>query len=149
MVPVTVTIDGEYNSYYYTIFEYVTGLEDPAKYPDAALYQTLVYYGVNYAQSVNFRAPWNKAVVIAALAIDKEGRYSRVYRQKYTFKKYAASPISDLLSTKSPCEGADVKIPYALPQMKAELIKDKPAGDSRFSSENMAKVRKENRVRKF
>ena len=149
MVPVTVTIDGEYNSCYYTIFEYVTGLEDPAKYPDAALYQTLVYYGVNYAQSVNFRAPWNKAVVIAALAIDKEGRYSRVYRQKYTFKKYAASPISDLLSTKSPCEGADVKIPYALPQMKAELIKDKPAGDSRFSSENMAKVRKENRVRKF
>ena len=149
MVPVTVTIDGEYNSYYYTIFEYVTGLEDPAKYPDAALYQTLVYYGVNYAESVNFRAPWNKAVVIAALAIDKEGRYSRVYRQKYTFKKYNASPISDLLSTKSPWESAGVKIPYALPEMKVELIKDKPAGDSRFSAENMEKVRKENRIRKF
>ena len=149
MVPVTVTIDGEYNSYYYTIFEYVTGLEDPAKYPDAALYQTLVYYGVNYAESVNFRAPWNKAVVIAALAIDKEGRYSRVYRQKYTFKKYNASPISDILSTKSPWESAGVKIPYALPDMKVELVKDKPAGDSRFSAENMEKVRKENRIRKF
>ena len=149
MVPVTVTIDGEYNSYYYTIFEYVTGLEDPAKYPDAALYQTLVYYGVNYAQSVNFRAPWNKAVVIAALAIDKEGRYSRVYRQKYTFKKYNASPISDLLSTKSPWESAGVKIPYALPDMKVELVKDKPAGDSRFSAANLEKVRKENRIRKF
>ena len=149
MVPVTVTIDGEYNSYYYTIFEYETGLEDPAKYPDAALYQTLVYYGVNYAESVNFRAPWNKAVVIAALAIDKEGRYSRVYRQKYTFKKYNASPISDILSTKSPWESAGVKIPYALPDMKVELVKDKPAGDSRFSAENMEKVRKENRIRKF
>ena len=148
MVPVTVTIDGEYKSYYYTIFEYVTGLEDPAKYPDAAMYQTLVYYGVNYAQSVNFRAPWNKAVVIAALAIDKEGRYSRVYRQKYTFKKYAASPIEDLL-TKSSSEGADVKVPYALPDMKVELVKDNPAGDSRFSAANMEKIRKENRIRKF
>lgn len=148
MVPVTVTIDGEYKSYYYTIFEYVTGLEDPAKYPDATMYQTLVYYGVNYAQSVNFRAPWNKAVVIAALAIDKEGRYSRVYRQKYTFKKYAASPIEDLL-TKSSSEGAGVKVPYALPDMKVELVKDNPAGDRRFSAENMEKIRKENRIRKF
>ena len=148
MVPVTVTIEGEYNSYYYTIFEYVTGLEDPEKYPDAALYQTLVYYGVNYAQSVNFRAPWNKAVVIAALAIDKEGRYSRVYRQKYTFKKYAASPIEDLL-TKSSSEEAGVKVPYALPDMKVELVKDNPAGDRRFSAANMEKIRKENRIRKF
>ena len=149
MVPVSISIDGDYSSYYYTIFEYVTGLEDPAKYPDAALYQTLVYYGVNYAESVNFRAPWNKAVVIAALAIDKEGRYSRVYRQKYTFRKYNASPISELMSTKSAYEGADVKIPYALPEMKAELVKDRPAGDSRFSAENMAKVKRENRIRKF
>lgn len=149
MVPVTVTIDGEYSSYYYTIFEYVTGLENPDKYPDSALYQTLVYYGVNYATSVNFRAPWDKAVVIAALAIDKEGRYSRVYRKKYTFRKYNASPISDLLSTKSAFVGADVKVPYALPDMKVELKKDKPTGDRRFSAENMEKARRENRIRKF
>lgn len=149
MVPVSISIDGEYSSYYYTIFEYVTGLEKPELYPDAALYQTLVYYGVNYATSVNFRAPWDKAVVIAALAIDKEGRYSRVYRKKYTFRKYNASPISDLLSTKSAFVGADVKVPYALPDMKVELKKDKPTGDRRFSAENMEKARRENRIRKF
>ena len=94
MVPVTVTIDGEYNSYYYTIFEYETGLEDPAKYPDAALYQTLVYYGVNYAESVNFRAPWNKAVVIAALAIDKEGRYFFAEYSNWEGGKDRISPVS-------------------------------------------------------
>ena len=148
MVPVTVTIEGEYKSYYYTIFEYVTGLEDPTKYPDATMYQTLVYYGVNYAQSVNFRAPWNKAVVIAALAIDTEGRYSRVYRQKYTFKKYNASPIDELF-TKSVDNRPAVQIPYALPQTEFELHKSKPSGDSRFSAANMEKVRKENRLRKF
>jgi hypothetical protein len=148
MVPVSISIDGDYKSYYYTIFEYVTGLEDPEKYPDAMLYETLVYYGVYYAESVNFRAPWNKAVVIAAMAIDNEGRYSRVYRQKYTFRKYNASPISDLLS-KAPQTGADVKIPYALPEFNVELKKDKPAGDNRYSAENMEKVRRENRLRKF
>lgn len=148
MVPVTVTIDGEYRSYYYTIFEYVTGLEDPEKYPDSAFYQTLVYYGVNYAQSVNFRAPWNKAVVIAAMAIDTEGRYSRVFRQKYTFKKYNASPIEELF-TKSIDNRPAVNVPYALPETDFELHKTNPSGDSRFSAANMEKIRKENRVRKF
>ena len=124
MVPVTVTIDGDYSSYYYTIFEYVTGLEDPEKYPDAALYNTLVTYGVNYAETVNFRAPWNKAVVIAALAIDPEGRYSRVYRQKYTFRKYNAADINDLF-TKSRDNVSEAKIPYALPDSRKNLrLKD-------------------------
>ena len=36
--------------------------------------------------------------MIAAMAIDKEGRYSRVYRQKVTFKKYQASDINELFS---------------------------------------------------
>ena len=148
MVPVSITIDGDYKSYYYTIFEYVTGLEDPAKYPDAMLYQTLVYYGVYYAESVNFRAPWNKAVVIAAMAIDNEGRYSRVYRQKYTFKKYNASDISELF-TKSPDLTQGVKVPYALPEMSFELKKDGQQGDDRFNAAKMAQVRKENRTRKF
>jgi hypothetical protein len=148
MVPVYVTIDGDYQSYYYTIFEYVTGLEDPAVYPDAMLYETLVYYGVYYAEKVNFRAPWNKAVVIAAMAIDNEGRYSRVYRQKYTFKKYNASDINDLFTRTSSVRG-DVQIPYALPEMLIEVEKDNVRGDDRFSLDNMAKVRKESRLRKF
>ena len=112
------------------------------------LYQTLVYYGVYYAESVNFRAPWNKAVVIAAMAIDNEGRYSRVYRQKYTFKKYNASDISELF-TKSPDLTQGVKVPYALPEMSFELKKDGQQGDDRFNAAKMAQVRKENRTRKF
>lgn len=142
MVPVSISIDGEYSSYYYTIIEYVTGLEKEEVYPDAALYETLVYYGVYYAESVNFRAPWNKAVVIAALAIDKEGRYSRVYRQKYTFKKHNASDIQDFF-TKSIEPKVEVPIPYALPQTEIQITKSAQAGDDRYSAENMAKVRRE------
>ena len=149
MVPVSISIDGDYKSYYYTIFEYVTGLEDPAKYPDAMLYETLVYYGVYYAESVNFRAPWNKAVVIAAMAIDNEGRYSRVYRQKYTFRKGNASDINDLF-TKSAFPRPEVTIPYALPQeQEFELVKNSNESDTRCSSQNLARIKRENRIRRF
>ena len=127
----------------------MTGLEDPAKYPDAMLYETLVYYGVYYAESVNFRAPWNKAVVIAAMAIDNEGRYSRVYRQKYTFRKYDAADINDLF-TKSALPKPEVPIPYALPeQQEVKVVKDRNESDMRFSSENLSKIKRENRLRRF
>lgn len=148
MVPVKISIDGEYKSYYYTIFEYVTGLDKPEVYPDAALYETLVYYGVYYAESVNFRAPWDKAVMLAAMAIDNEGRYSRVYRYKYTFRKRNAAPIEDLF-TKSLLPQSEVKVPYALPEQMLTVEKDRLQGDDRYSTENMTSIRRENRIRRF
>ena len=118
-------------------------------HPDAMLYETLVYYGVYYAEQVNFRAPWDKAVVIAAMAIDNEGRYSRVYRQKYTFRKRNAADIEDLF-TKSAFPQPEVAVPYALPQeQEFELVKDRDESDARFSSRNLNKIKRENRIRRF
>ena len=148
MVPVTVEIDGEYSSYYYTMIDYVTGLENPAKYPDPMLYETLVYYGVYYAEKVNFRAPWNKTVLLAAMAIDKEGRYSRVFRQKCQFKKYQATDINDFF-TKSSTAEAGVTIPFRYDEPELKVIKNDFKGDSRYSLENIARIRKENRRRRF
>ena len=149
MVPVSISIEGDYKSYYYTIFEYETGLEDPEKYPDAMLYETLVYYGVYYAEQVNFRAPWNKAVMIAAMAIDNEGRYSRVYRQKYTFRKYNAADINELF-TKSVAPQPEVPVPYALPQeQEFKLDKNRNGSDARFSSQSLDGIKKQNRIRRF
>ena len=147
MVPVTINIEGEYKSYYYTMFEYQTGLEDPEKFPDAMLYETLVYYGVYYAETVNFRAPWNKTVLLAAMAIDNEGRYSRVFRQKCQFKKYNAADINELF-TKSAGFEDGVDIPLA-PQPEIKVEKQKGAGDSRFSLDNLERIKRENRIRRF
>lgn len=149
MVPVTISIDGEYKSYYYTMIEYVTGLEDPDVYPDAALYETLVYYGVYYSETVNFRAPWNKTVLLAAMAIDNEGRYSRVYRQKCQFRKYNASDIEDLLTRSTLVPESEPPVPYAPAAKDIVVSKNRKDGDSRFSNASMAKIRKENRLRKF
>ena len=148
MVPVTISIDGDYASYYYTIFEYETGLDDPEKYPDAALYETLVYYGVYYRETANFRAPWNKAVMIAAMAIDHDGRYSRVYRQKCTFRKYNAADIEELF-TKSASPQPDVVVPFRYEEQELKVVRNVSGGDDRFSAEKMAKVRRENRLRRF
>ena len=148
MVPVSISIDGDYKSYYYTMIDYVTDLENPDVYPDAALYETLVYYGVYYAETVNFRAPWNKTVLLAAMAIDDEGRYSRVFRQKCQFRKYNASDIEDLF-TKSWTFAGGVDIPYALPEPGIKLEKERRTGDDRFCSENLDKIRREHRIRKY
>lgn len=148
MVPVSITIDGDYKSYYYTMIDYVTDLENPDVYPDAALYETLVYYGVYYAETVNFRAPWNKTVLLAAMAIDDEGRYSRVFRQKCQFRKYNASDIEELF-TKSWTFAGGVDIPYALPEPGIKLEKERRTGDDRFCSENLDKIRREHRIRKY
>lgn len=149
MVPVSISIDGEYKSYYYTMIEYVTGLEDPDVYPDAALYETLVYYGVYYSETVNFRAPWNKTVLLAAMAIDNEGRYSRVFRQKCQFRKYNASDIEDLLTRSVMASESEPPVPYAPAAKDIVVSKSRNEGDSRFSNANMAKIRKDNRLRKF
>lgn len=150
MVPVTLQIEGDYKSYYYTMFEYQTGLEDPEKFPDAMLYETLVYYGVYYAETVNFRAPWNTTVMLAAMAIDNEGRYSRVYRQKCQFKKYNAADINDLFTKSAGSDKMEVTVPYA-PGMGPEMtvVKDRKSGDDRFSAGNIGKIRRENRLRRF
>ena len=148
MVPVRIEIEGDYKSYYYTMFEYVTGLEDPEKYPDAALYETLVYYGVYYAESVNFRAPWNKTVMLAAMAIDDQGRCSRVFRQKCQFKKHNASDINDLF-TKSVQPEGEAEVPYAIVEHEVEAEKENRKGDCRYGLENLNRIRKENRLRRF
>lgn len=149
MVPVTISIDGDYKSYYYTMFDYVAGLEDPEIYPDAMLYETLVYYGVYYSETVNFRAPWNKTVMLAAMAIDNEGRYSRVFRQKCQFKKYNASDVEDLFTRSATQAAGGVPVPYALPDSEIRIERNRQLGDGRCSYENQMKIKKENRLRKF
>ena len=42
-----------------------------------------------------------------------------------------------------------VDIPYALPESEIKVEKDRRTGDSRCSTDNLMKIRKENRIRRF
>lgn len=96
-LPVSLMIDGDYAEYYYTIFAYEDGMDDVSVYPDSYLYSSLVRYGVYYMTEVNFRADWDTPLLLAAVAIDHNGNYSRVFRKKFTVTRDEASPITDLI----------------------------------------------------
>ena len=149
MVPVTLTVEGDYKSYHYTIFEYTEGLDDESVVPDANLYESLVMYGVYWSEKVNFRAPWKKPVMLAAMAVDDQGYYSKVYRQKVTFQKWNAADPDELLGTKSGSSTLCVPLQF---EFEAKDIKvDKFVGqrDDRFSADAVAKIKHENRIRIF
>ena len=92
----SVTIDGEYSRYLYTIFNYVDGLEDPLKYDDDILLETLYEVGA-YWTPAYFRGEWEKDLMIAAVAFDMEGNPSRVYREKFYLTREGAAPAQEFV----------------------------------------------------
>lgn len=116
IVPVNVSIDGEYSRYLFTIFTYVDGLEDPAVYSDDVLLDTLYEVGA-YWTPAYFRSDWDTELLLAAVAFDLEGNPSPVYRHKFIltregagdaqeFVDYYMGSISSAMSVGSKSKGA-------------------------------------------
>lgn len=98
LIPLRINIDGEYAEYYYTIYDYIEGLDDPEKYPDAMLYDQLTEVGWSLSESQYFRGKWDTPLMIAAMAIDLNGNYTTVYRQKFTLSKDKAAPAINFIN---------------------------------------------------
>jgi len=96
VLPMYVTIDGEYSRFLYTIFEYVDGLEDPAVYSDDVLLEPLYEVGA-YWTPAYFRAEWDKDLMIAAVAFDMEGNPSKVYRKKIYLTRDGAGDAQEFI----------------------------------------------------
>lgn len=143
LVPLKLQIEGEYGEYYYTMFTYVDGLEDPEVYPDYLLYESL-YQGVYYATEMNFRAPWDEPVMIAAVAMDNYGNYSPVYRQKVTFTKEGASPIDELINaTRSMVLRSEQTDAFSPSKDRIQLKREKTLKQTsdRFNSEKIKNLK--------
>ena len=96
ILPMYVTIEGEYSRFLYTIFEYVDGLEDQTKYGDDILLETLYELGA-YWTPAYFRGEWDKDLMIAAVAFDMEGNPSKVYREKFYLTREGAAPAQEFV----------------------------------------------------
>lgn len=96
ILPMYVTIEGEYSRFLYTIFDYVDGLEDEAKYSDDVLLETLYEVGA-YWTPAYFRGEWEKDLMIAAVAFDMEGNPSKVYRKKFYLTREGAAPAQEFV----------------------------------------------------
>lgn len=96
VIPMSVTIEGEYVSYLYTIFDYVEGLDDASQYSDDILLDTLYEVGTNWTPAY-FRGEWDRTLMIAAVAFDYEGNPSRVYRECFVCTRDGASDAQEFI----------------------------------------------------
>lgn len=98
IIPLAISIDGDYAEYHYTIYDYIDGLEDPAKYPDSMLHEQLIEVGWSDSMSQYFRGKWDTPLMIAAMAIDLDGNYTTVYRKKFILTKDGAAPAENFVN---------------------------------------------------
>lgn len=98
-IPLKIDIDGEYGAYYYTLFDYIDGLDDPAKYPDSMMYDQLISVGWSTSEMMYFRGQWDRPLMIAAMAIDLDGNYTTVFRKKFTLSKSGAAPAENFVNS--------------------------------------------------
>lgn len=130
-----IDIQGDYSEYYYTIFEYADGYDDPAQYPDPMWYDQLISVGWCTSQRQLFAGVWDKPLLIMAMAIDAEGNYTEVYRQKFTLKKSDAASAEIFVNTygKEPEKAKAGVNSYEKPVCKAEVIRNPRSESNIFS----------------
>ena len=96
ILPMSVEIEGEYSGYLYTIFTYQEGLENPAEFSDDMLIDNLYNVGANWSPAY-FRGEWDKEMMIAAVAFDKEGNPSPVYRERFVCTREGAGDAQEFV----------------------------------------------------
>lgn len=105
-----INIDGEYSSYFYTVYDYIDGLEDSSEYPDSMLYDQLLEKGWSSSKKQLFRGVWDKPLMIAAMAIDPDGNYTRIFRKKIVLSKEDADPAEDFVNNYGKTSAASASV---------------------------------------
>ncbi len=96
ILPMSVDIQGESSGYLYTIFTYQEGLEDPELFSDDLLIDNLYSVGANWSPAY-FRGQWDVEMMIAAVAFDKEGNPSPVYRERFICTREGAGDAQEFV----------------------------------------------------
>lgn len=96
ILPMSVEIDGDYGGYLYTIFAYQEGLEDPEQFSDDMLIDNLYNVGANWSPAY-FRGVWDVEMMVAAVAFDKEGNPSPVYRERFVCTRDGAGDAQEFV----------------------------------------------------
>lgn len=138
MLPVTISAEGEdYADLYCAIFTYEEGLDNPEVYSDSDLYGSLIEYGYIWGGSlnINYRAPWDTKLMIAAMATDYDGNYSPIYRHTFTLTKDGAAPIEDIIGTRSADQVKTSAASAAPAKSKIERRKKEAESSDLFSTE--------------
>ena len=100
VVPLKADVWGEYEHYYYNVYKYSKGFDDPEKLPDSSVVETLL----NRSKNTQVDTPlslmtivWEDEVIVFAVAISKDGQLSEVFRQRFQPHKNEVSPTEEFL----------------------------------------------------
>ena len=96
ILPMSVEIDGDFGGYLYTIFTYQEGLENPEIFSDNTLIDNLYNVGANWSPAY-FRGQWDVEMMIAAVAFDRDGNPSPVYREKFICTRDGAGDAQEFV----------------------------------------------------
>ncbi|MBO7300052.1 MAG: hypothetical protein J6U53_01430 [Tidjanibacter sp.] len=154
VLPVTLTYTGEVADYYYTVFGYKEGYENPELYDDAVFYASLLSNGIYYYEAMDFALNWDTDYLLVGLVVDYDGNYSHLYREKIRLTKEDASPVSEYFnpSASVPSKSAVAwtafdKQPEALAK-RLKVKRERLATDNRYSTEAMKAKRAEAKTKK-
>ncbi len=150
VLPVTISYTGDVAEYYYTVFKYNEGLEDPELYDDTTFYSTLLSKGIYFYEAMDFALTWDTDYLLVGLVVDYNGDYSRLYREKVRLTKEGASPASEYFHPSSVSENVVAWTSYdRQPEASAKSLKIKrTATDNRYNAEVMKAKRVEAQARK-
>lgn len=93
LLPVSVTTEGEVESYWYSIFS--GDLTDSGEYSDNLVISNLLVRGKTGPESI-FRLTYDTQVTILAAARDAEGNYGPIVRETFSLAKGGESPAENL-----------------------------------------------------
>ena len=96
ILPMSVEIEGEFDSFLYTIFTYQEGLEDPELFSDNLLIDNLYNVGAHWSPAY-FRGEWDVEMMIAAVAFDTAGNPSPVYRERFICTRDGAGDAQEFV----------------------------------------------------
>ena len=110
LVDVNASLSASVEHYYYTIFSYQEGNEDPEIFTDEDVIHNLVDNdkGVVDTQRQQWLLEWDMNYILIGIAVDANGNYGNSYRLRITPTKDGASPAEDYPMTRSE---TPVKIP--------------------------------------
>ena len=152
VLPISISYTGDVAEYYYTVFKYYEGLEDPELYDDATFYSSLLSKGIYYYEAMDFALTWDTDYLLVGLVIDYNGDFSHLYREKVHLTKEGASPASEFFQPSLVSKNVVAWTSYDKDvEMSAKTLKikrEKSATDNRYSTESMMAKRAEAKAKK-
>lgn len=98
---VKATVSGSAAHYYYSVFSYTDGSEDPAVFSEEDVIYNLVDKGLGQVdrESAQWILDWDKEYILIGIAVDADGNYGPSCRQKFTPERDGVSPIEDIIQS--------------------------------------------------